>query len=102
MLSGVPVSWVRYRASMMLAGLFSGIAGVLLLGLQVAVDPSAAPLYLLAPYGSALIGCTTIQPGRFNVVGTLMGWYTLVVGVTGLQLLGAETWVSRSSTEWHW
>jgi glycerol transport system permease protein len=31
----------------------------------------------------------------FNVVGTIVGLYLLVVGVTGLQLMGAETWVSQ-------
>lgn len=93
-LSGVPVAWVRYRAFLM-AGLFSGMAGVLLLGLQGAVDPSVAPQYLLAPYAAAFLGTTAIQPGRFNVVGTLVGLYLLIVGVTGLQLMGAATWVSQ-------
>ena len=93
-LSGVPVARDRYLAYI-IAGLLSGVAGILLIGLQGAVDPSVAPQYLLAPYAAAFLGTTVIQPGRFNVVGTIVGLYLLVVGVTGLQLMGAETWVSQ-------
>ena len=35
-----------------------------------------------------------IQFGRFNAWGTVIGLYLLAAGVSGLQLLGASSWVS--------
>ena len=35
------------------------------------------------------------DPGRFNALGTLVGLYALVVGVTGLELLGVQSWVEQ-------
>jgi ribose transport system permease protein len=49
----------------------------------------------LQPYAAAFLGATAIQLGRFNVVGTVVGLYLIVVGVTGLELLGASTWISE-------
>jgi ribose transport system permease protein len=59
-----------------------------------AIDPSVGPSFLLPPYAAAFLGTTTIQIGRFNVVGTVIASYFLTVGVTGLLLAGASPWVS--------
>lgn len=36
---------------------------------------------------------TTIQPGRFNAIGTGISVFFLAVGVNGMNLLGAQTYV---------
>lgn len=41
----------------------------------------------------AFLGGTTITPGRFNAWGTLVAAYFLVTGVTGLAILGIQSWV---------
>jgi ribose transport system permease protein len=92
-LTGLPVRRLRFLA-FVFAGLLSAFAGVLLAGTLGAADPSAGPQYLLPPYAAAFLGTTTIQVGRFNVVGTVVALYLLVVGVTGLVLLGAASWIS--------
>jgi ribose transport system permease protein len=93
-LSGVPVRLVRI-VSFAISGLVSGFAGLVLAGSLGAVDPSVSPAYLLPPYAAAFLGTTTILVGRFNVIGTIVGLYLVVVGVTGLELEGAESWISN-------
>jgi len=44
---------------------------------------------------AAFLGATTIMPGRFNPIGSIAAVYFLVTGITGLQLLGVETFVQQ-------
>ena len=53
------------------------------MGTLGSVDPSLGGQYLLAPYAAAFLGAAAIQVGRFNVVGTLLALYLIVVGTTG-------------------
>jgi ribose transport system permease protein len=50
---------------------------------------------LLPAFAAAFLGATTISPGRFNAWGTVIAVYFLVTGITGLQLLGAESYVQN-------
>lgn len=92
-LAGIRVARVRATA-FIAAALISGLAGILLAGGLGAVDPTSGGAYLLTPYAAAFLGMTVIQFRRFNVIGTVVGGYLLAVGVSGLQLLGVESWVS--------
>jgi ribose transport system permease protein len=93
-LAGVPVNRTRFGA-FFFAGILAAIAGVLLVGSLGAIDPTIAPQYLLQPYAAAFLGTAVIQLGRFNIVGTVVALYLLAVTVSGLQLLGAASWVSE-------
>jgi ribose transport system permease protein len=93
-LSGLPVKRIRFF-SFVASATISAFAGVCLAGSLGAVDPSIGQQYLLPPYAAAFLGTTTIQVGRFNIVGTVVGLYLLIVGITGLQLLGAQPWISN-------
>jgi ribose transport system permease protein len=92
-LAGVPVDRVRIGA-FMASAVVSALAGMLLVGYLGSIDPSVTNQFLLQPFAAAFLGATTIAVGRFNALGTLAGMYLLVVGITGLQLLGAQSWVS--------
>lgn len=92
-LTGVKVDRTRTMA-FILASLISAVAGVLFAGSIGAVDPSVGHAYLLPPYAAAFLGSTTIQIGRFNAVGTVIGLYLLAIGVSGLQLMGSSGWVT--------
>lgn len=92
-LAGLRVARLR-TGSYVAAALISAIAGILLAGSLGSLDPSSTSSYLLPPFTAAFLGTTTIQPGRFNVLGTVVGLYLLAVGITGLQLLGIQGWVS--------
>jgi ribose transport system permease protein len=92
-LSGVKVQKYRILA-FLISGLLSGFAGVVLAGNLGSIDPSIGPQYLLQPYAAAFLGLTAIVRNRFNVLGTVVALYLLVAGSTGLNLLGAQSWVS--------
>jgi ribose transport system permease protein len=93
-LAGLPVARIR-TAAFMGAGVLSAFSGFLLAGSFGAVDTSIAGQYLLQPYAAAFLGATTISVGRFNAVGTVIGLYLLLVGISGLQLFGATQWATN-------
>jgi len=93
-LLGLKVNRIRATAFIS-SGAISAFAGILLASTLGAVDPSIAGQYLLQPYAAAFLGTAVIQVGRFNVLGTVIGLYLIVVGVTGLQLFGASAWVAE-------
>lgn len=92
-LAGVPVDRIQLAAFVLSATLSAGI-GVVLVGQLAAIDPSIGPQYLLPPFAAVFLGSTAFTPGRFNAFGTLVAVYLLVVGITGLSLLGVASWVS--------
>jgi ribose transport system permease protein len=50
---------------------------------------------LLPAFAAAFLGATTIYPGRFNPLGALAAVFFLVTGITGFQLLGAQSFVQE-------
>jgi ribose transport system permease protein len=66
---------------------------VLYAGTTGSADPRGGVAYLLPAFAAAFLGATSIQPGLFNPVGTLVAAYFLIVGITGLQMLGADPFV---------
>ena len=93
-LSGLNVAGIRF-GSFVAAGLVAGLAGVVLAGTVGSADPTVGTTFLLPAYSAAFLGATTITPGRFNPLGTLVAVYFLVTGITGLQILGLSDWVQQ-------
>lgn len=79
--------------SLALVGVAAGFAGVLVSAQVGAGDPSVGPAYLLPALAGLFLGSTQLQPGRFNVWGTLIAVFVLAIGVKGLQLAGAPFWL---------
>jgi ribose transport system permease protein len=83
----------QIMATFTTAGFLAGVGGVIL-GSQTGGSAVASSGALLLPaFAAAFLGATTIEPGRFNVLGTIIAVYFLAFTVTGLQLVGAEGWV---------
>jgi ribose transport system permease protein len=93
-LSGVRVGRVRWGA-FVTSGTLSAVAGVVYTGTTGGADPSSGLTFLLPAFAAAFLGATSIAPGRFNPWGSIVAVYFLVTGVTGLQLLGAESFVQQ-------
>jgi hypothetical protein len=55
-------------------------------------SPSTGGSLLLPAFAGAFLGATTIRPGKFNVVGTIVAVYALSIAISGLQQLGAPAW----------
>ena len=93
-LSGIHVARLRWGA-LVVSGLISAFAGVLYAGTLGSADPTSGLSFLLPSFAAAFLGATTIMPGRFNPVGSIAAVYFLVTGITGLQLLGVQTFVQQ-------
>jgi ribose transport system permease protein len=92
-LSGVNVARLQV-ASLVAGGIIAGLAGTLLASRINAGDPTVGTGLLLPALTAVFLGSTQFKGGRFNVWGTVISVYVLAVGIKGLQLLGAQNWVS--------
>jgi ribose transport system permease protein len=93
-LSGVRVNRIRF-GTFVAAGVFSGVGAVITLAQVGGFNANYADSYLLPVFASVFLGTAIVQPGRFNPVGTWIGIFFLETGITGLQDLGLQTWVSN-------
>jgi ribose transport system permease protein len=75
------------------ASLLAGIAGIVLLARSGTASPEVGLGYTLNALAAVFLGATTIQPGRYNVPGTIVGVFFVAVSVNGLTLIGAADWV---------
>jgi ribose transport system permease protein len=91
-LAGVKVrnwTWI----SLLVSGGLSGLAGVLYAA-QSGPSLTFGPSLLLPAFAAAFLGATQIQPGRFNVWGTVLAIYVLATGVQGIEFVANEQWIS--------
>ncbi|GAB2459160.1 ABC transporter permease [Jatrophihabitans fulvus] len=79
--------------SLAACGAIAAGAGVLLTARINTGDPTVGPSFLLPAFSAVFLGSTQFRGGRFNVAGTLAAVYVLAVGIKGLQLGGAPTWI---------
>lgn len=91
-LAGVNVERLTLLA-FMATGLLCGIGAVIQTASLGVGNPSVGPPLLLPAYAAAFLGATAVKVGVFNVWGTLIGVFTLAVGITGLSLLGVPPWI---------
>lgn len=92
-LAGIPVDRIRFGA-FVVSSTLAAMVGLVLVGQLGAIDPGIGGQYVLPPFAAAFLGSTAFTPGRFNALGTAIAVYLLVVGITGLQLMGVESWIS--------
>lgn len=93
-LSGIRVDRVR-AWTFIVSGLLGAVAGVLSVGTLGATDPNSGLTYLLPAFAAAFLGATSVTPGRFNPIGSVLAVYFLVTGITGLSILGISTFVQE-------
>jgi ribose transport system permease protein len=91
-LSGIRVDRVR-AATLIASGVLGSLAGILYAGTTGSADPSSGQSLLLPAFAAAFLGGTSITPGRFNPIGSVIAVYFLVTGIAGLSILGISTFV---------
>jgi ribose transport system permease protein len=92
-LVGLPVERLILIA-FVLSGTLAGIAGVILVARNGNASPQIGTLEdTLQALAAAFLGATTIKPGRFNVLGTMVAIFFLAFSVTGLTLAGVADWI---------
>jgi ribose transport system permease protein len=74
-------------------GLICGIGGVFLVSKLGSASPTTGAEFLLPAFAACFLGATSIRPGSFNVLGTVLAVLVLAVGTTGLQLLGVPFYI---------
>jgi ribose transport system permease protein len=92
-LAGLPVNRLTILAFVG-SGALAALAGILSTATTGAAQPGVGPEFLLPAFAAAFLGATTIRPGRFNVLGTVVALFLLAVGIAGLNQLGAPFWIS--------
>jgi ribose transport system permease protein len=93
-LNGIHVDRVR-TLSLVASGVIAAFAGVLYTGETGSADPLSGLTLLLPSVAAAFLGATSIVPGRFNPFGSVISVYFLVTGITGLTMLGVNSYVQN-------
>ncbi len=91
-LSGIPVTRMRLIC-FLASGVVAAMAGVIYAGTSGSADPNSGTQLMLPAFAAAYLGATAISPGRFNPLGSMIAVYLLVTGITGLSILGIDTFV---------
>lgn len=94
-LAGVRTNRMTVLA-LVLSGVFSAMAGLVLLAQVGSGTPEVGTGYLLPVFAAVFLGATQVKPGRYNAWGTILAIYLLATGVQGLQLAGGQSWVSAA------
>ena len=88
------ISAKRYvTVAFVAAGVTAAFAGIVLQSQLQVGQSSVGQEYLLPAFTAALLGATSIRPGRVNVWGTVLAVAVLAVTVAGLNQLGAPFFV---------
>jgi ribose transport system permease protein len=77
------------------AGVLAAFAGLLDTSRTGTSDSTSGPMYLLPAYAAAFLGATGSKSSTYGIPGTIQAILLVAVGVTGLQLLGAASWVTN-------
>ncbi|MDF5753084.1 ABC transporter permease [Spongiactinospora sp. TRM90649] len=91
-LVGISVTRMSFLAFVISGGL-AGIAGVLLTARNGGGLVNSGVDLLFPALAAVFLGGTAIDPGRYNVLGTVVGALFVAVSVSGLTLAGAADWV---------
>ncbi len=89
-LSGIPVKRVLVTV-FALAGLYAGLAGMLLAGRLNSAQPQAGAGYELDAIAAVVIGGASLAGGTGRIIGTLVGALVLAVIRNGLNLLDVSS-----------
>lgn len=92
-LAGIDVQRTQF-AALVTCSLVAGLAGVLLAAQVGIASTITGPGYLLPTIAAVFLGATQVK-GRVNVAGTLVALLLIGTGIKGLELSGAEPWVTE-------
>ena len=81
-------------STFVIAGLLASIGGILAVARSGGASPQLGDQLLLPALAAAFLSAASIKPGRYNVLGLLVAVYFLAVINNGLNLAGAQPYVS--------
>ncbi|MGI6004786.1 MAG: ABC transporter permease [Christensenellales bacterium] len=86
---GISVKMSKAKA-LILSSLFAGIGGIILAGQLGTVTPTVGDSNLLYAIGTSMLGATFLNPGVFNIAGTVVGALLLAIISNGLTMINAS------------
>jgi ribose transport system permease protein len=81
-------------STFVVAGSLAAIGGILAIARSGGANPQVGDQLLLPAFAAAFLSAASIKPGRYNVPGLLVAVYFLAVINNGLNLAGAQPYVS--------
>ena len=93
-LTGIPAGGY-ITIAFVASGTISAFAGIILQAQLQVGQSTVGPEFLLPAATGALLGATTIKPGRPNVWGTVLAVAVLAIAVAGLNQLGVPFFVEH-------
>lgn len=85
--SGVKVyNWMIL--AFVLAGLMSGVGGVILTSVSTSAQPVGGEGYLLEAFAAVFLGATVLGKGKPHVFGTLLGVFFIYMVNSGMNMVG--------------
>lgn len=93
-LVGLRTRRIRFLA-LLIGATLCGLAGFLYVMRAGGADPKIADAFLLPAWAAAFLSAASVQPGRYNVWGAMIAIYLLAVLNNGLNIAGAEPFVSN-------
>ena len=94
LLTGIAVDWTII-AAFTTSAIICGLGGIIIASRLASAQPELGPSFLLPAFASAFLGATTIRPGRYNAIGTVVAVYVIAVIVAGLQQIGVPFWAEH-------
>jgi ribose transport system permease protein len=91
-LAGVNTARVR-SVALIACSTLSALAGLILTMRIGSGNPSISSAYFLPAFAGAFLSLAAFKLGFFNPLGVVLSVYLLAIGVNGLSLLGAPSWV---------
>ena len=92
-LSGIKVERTRFLC-FVFSGMIAAFGGVVYTGVLGGGSPTGGLGYMMSAFAAVFLGATCFKPGRFNALGTIVAVYFLSTGTNGLQLQGAQSYVT--------
>jgi ribose transport system permease protein len=91
-LAGIPARRLIIGA-FVVCGTIVGFDAVILASRLQVGQSTVGPEFLLPAFVGALLGATTVKPGRVNALGTIIAVLVLAIGIAGLQQFGLGFYV---------
>jgi len=91
-LAGVDTARVR-SVALITCSTLAALAGLILTMRIGSGNPSISSAYFLPAFAGAFLSLAAFKLGFFNPLGVVLSVYLLAIGVNGLTLLGAPSWV---------
>lgn len=86
---------IHLGSAFVAAGALAAIGGVLQVARSGGADPHVGPGFTLPALAAAFLSAAAIKPGRYNVGGTITAIFFLATLNNGLNLAGAQPYVSN-------